>query len=144
MLFCQNAVMSALVWLVGVAVGVGVAAVVLLRIRSRSKTPFSHSIALAGDSFTVSSSDGKRLSARWHEVRRIVVFKQDLWIGDRICLVLSFEDQAPMVVHEEMDGWSALVDALPAHLAGCIPFVDWFDRVAFPAFKTNPTEIYRR
>jgi hypothetical protein len=37
-----------------------------------------------------------------------------------------------------MEGWETLTNALPEYLPGSKLSSEWFFRVAFPAFATNP------
>jgi hypothetical protein len=80
----------------------------------------------------------------WSDVTRVTAFKRDWGTVDCICLAIGAKDQPALEVDEEMEGWEAFVNALPKHLPGCKPYDEWFTRVAFPAFATNPTVIYVR
>ena len=90
------------------------------------------------------SHDNGDFVVAWRDTVRIEVFKRDLWAVDLICLTIVLNDNKTLEVNEEMDGWESLVDKLPEHLPGCRKFEDWFETVAFPAFKTNLTVIYSR
>jgi hypothetical protein len=80
----------------------------------------------------------------WAGIQSIVVFKRDLYVVDLICLAFHAGDSGPFEVHEEMEGWQALVDALPEHLPSCQSFPDWWAAVTFPAFARNETVIFSR
>jgi hypothetical protein len=82
--------------------------------------------------------------APWSRIVAIHAFKEDLLVIDRISLRFGLDDGTSVVISEEVEGWKDLVDALPDYLPGCLPFHEWFFAVAFPAFETNPTELYRR
>lgn len=80
----------------------------------------------------------------WQDVVRIDAFKRDLYAVDLICLSILLDDNATVEIDEEMEGWDALVDNLSEYLPGCERFSEWFDKVAYPPFKTKLTVIYRR
>lgn len=80
----------------------------------------------------------------WQDVVRIEVFKRDLYVVDLICVSLLLRDNKSVEINEEMEGWDSVVDKLPEYLPGCQKFEEWFQMVAFPAFKTNSTVIYQR
>jgi hypothetical protein len=80
----------------------------------------------------------------WEDVVKVEAFKRDLYAVDLICLSLLFEDNKSIEIDEEMEGWDSLVEKLTEYLPGSQKFTDWFDGVAFPAFKRNLTVIYRR
>jgi hypothetical protein len=79
---------------------------------------------------------------RWSEVQRVTAFKRDCLVVDCICLVIGARDDTLLEIDEEMVGWQEFVMALSEHLPGCKPWHLWFSEVAFPAFATNPTEVF--
>jgi hypothetical protein len=83
----------------------------------------------------------RRLS--WAEIDRLTLFKADLFVVDLICLHIE-SSAGTIELDEEMEGWNALMDALPHFLSGCKNVEQWFLDVAVPAFAPNLTEIYRR
>jgi hypothetical protein len=80
----------------------------------------------------------------WSEVVSVSAFKQDWLTIDCICLAVALSDDSTIVLNEDMEGWKAFTASLPSFLRGCRPSNDWFSEVAFPAFATNMTAIYRR
>jgi hypothetical protein len=78
----------------------------------------------------------------WRDAVRIEVFKRDLYSVDLICLTIFLKDSKAVEINEEMEGWNSLVEKLPEYLTGCQKFEEWFQVVAFPAFKSNNTVIY--
>jgi hypothetical protein len=80
----------------------------------------------------------------WRDVIKVEAFKRDLYAVDLICLKFLFEDNTTLEVDEEMEGWDSLVASLSDCLPGSKKFADWFEVVAFPAFKRNLTVVYRR
>jgi hypothetical protein len=121
--------------------------VILVIIVRIVKGPFRDpvlSISVTRDRFELREDDRLIYSVAWSDVMGIIAFKQDLFSVDRICLTIVHRDGKDSVLHEEMQGWQAFVDALPDRLPDCMPFASWFDTVAFPAFKLNPTRIFER
>ncbi len=86
-----------------------------------------------------SLTQGKRIQrTRWDEISAIFAYKIDLVTIDQICL--NFETQSgEIVVHEGMQGYEELLEALEQHL-GLTP--EWTLEVMFPAFEENLTQIY--
>ncbi|HZZ78151.1 MAG TPA: hypothetical protein VFE62_06515 [Gemmataceae bacterium] len=106
-----------------------------------------HCIPVGSTGFIVARSRPPFVSPNfiaWTDVVRIVAFKQDWWTVDCICLAIATADGTTTEVNEEMDGWEALVEALPKNLPGSKPWSEWFLQVAFPAFATNETLIFER
>lgn len=81
---------------------------------------------------------------RWDSVIRLLVFKQDLLTTDCIHMAVETAGGETAYVHEEMVGWQRLIESLPAHLPGALPWEGWWRDVAFPAFEPNPTVIFQR
>jgi len=64
---------------------------------------------------------------------------------DLICLAaMDRAGQVLFEVDEGMTGYQELIDELTARLDGCLSMGGWYRQVAFPAFETNLTELYRR
>ena len=80
----------------------------------------------------------------WREIGRIVAYKRDLFVYDRICMFVARADGSGVELNEEMDGWQTFCEELPQALPGCKSYDDWFRSVAFPAFAKNTTELYGR
>jgi hypothetical protein len=93
----------------------------------------------------VSTSRSKQpnVSLSWGEVDTILAYKRDLMYVDLICLAFGTSEGA-IEVHEEMQGWSQLVEQLPLRLAGMPPLSDWWERVAMPPFALSAATLYKR
>src|SRR5687768_14351821 len=78
---------------------------------------------------------GTATMMEWSAVQEVATFKKDLLTTDLICLEFIAGDRR-VLVHEEIDGWEGLVEALPRHLSGFPAFGEWFPLVAHPAFAT--------
>jgi len=84
-----------------------------------------------------------KTTVRWADVKEIVAFKVDLFAVDLICIAFRVSDDGEYFeIDEEMPGYKALLEALPATFPGIR--TDWFSEVAFPAFATNATSLWRR
>lgn len=84
------------------------------------------------------------LNIGWKAIDRLTMFKRDIFSVDLLCLFIEFSGDCAIEFDEDMEGWKALIDALPHRLPGCKALEEWFSDVVFPAFAANPTEIYRR
>jgi hypothetical protein len=77
----------------------------------------------------------------WSDVPRIVGYKIDALTTDQIRL--AFEVRGEMhIVSEDMDGFKLLIDVIGERF-NCEGEV-WWPQLAFPAFETNWTTIWRR
>lgn len=88
-------------------------------------------------------SDGSTKSAamKWSEISRVAAFKQDLQAYDVLCVALT-GSEGTMIVDEEMDGFDAMIDALPARVPGAPSVESWWEKVVKPPFATNWTVLY--
>ena len=89
-------------------------------------------------------NDTGEIVIAWQDAVRVEVFKRDLFAVDLICLSVVLRDNKAVEINEEMEGFESVADKLPEYLPGCQKFEEWFQVVAFPAFKTNNTVIYQR
>jgi hypothetical protein len=87
---------------------------------------------------------GRTLTIPWSEIELVAVYKMDLYVVDAIMLGFRLADGSELEFSEEVEGWSELARGLHHYLPGCIPFHEWFMSVAFPAFQTNFTAIFKR
>jgi hypothetical protein len=92
----------------------------------------------------VRPSPSRLYSVAWSDVLRVTAYKRDHLIVDCICLAIDTTDGTTAEVNEEMEGWEALVAALPEYLPGSKQWADCFRDVAFPAFATNATVLFAR
>ena len=89
-------------------------------------------------------NDRGEIVIAWKETVRVEAFKRDLYAVDLICLSVLLKDNKAIEINEEMEGFESLAGKLPEYLPGCQEFEEWFQVVAFPAFKENNTVIYQR
>lgn len=80
----------------------------------------------------------------WSEIRRLSVYKRDLLTHDLICLAVELQDGRALDLHEQEEGWDAVVAAIPAHLAGSLTQGEWYPQVAKPALEARETLVYER
>jgi hypothetical protein len=102
-------------------------------------------IAFDSEGFAVKkkdSTDKPLVDVHWSAIERVTAFKRDFLTVDCICLAFECTDERTTEINEEIDGWQEFQTALPTHLPGFKE--NWFSEVAFPAFATNLTELYRR
>jgi hypothetical protein len=105
------------------------------------------SIRFNADAITVvdlRDTNSNPLNIGWKAIDRLTMFKRDIFSVDLICLFIEFSGDCAIEFDEDMEGWKTFINALPHHLPGCKALEEWFCTVAFPAFATNPTAIYRR
>jgi len=89
-------------------------------------------------------STGQVHQIEWSKVDAVYAYKQDCLSVDQICIMFAdLGGEVRLVITEDDAGYQQLVERLPLHLPGCLAPADWFRRVAFPAFETNWTELYR-
>jgi hypothetical protein len=112
-----------------------------------SPADYNYAIAFDSQGLTVTNIRGKKpeaIARSWSSICVVTAFKRDEFTVDCICLYLGDADGLGVELDEEMAGWNRFVEALPMHLPGCKPHLEWFSAVAFPAFAPNPTEVYSR
>ena len=73
----------------------------------------------------------------------VVAYKRDCYTVDLMCMGFTTPDGA-VEVNEGMDGWNALIDAIPRLLPGTTSKDKWWDKVAQPPFAANPTTLLSR
>jgi len=88
-----------------------------------------------------SNDDSWTTKIPWVDIEKIVVYKRDVFAYDLICLFVDFKGNE-IELNEEMDGWDSLLETLPLKLPGALVREDWWEKVAFPPFATNPTLIF--
>jgi hypothetical protein len=95
--------------------------------------------------FAVSTADSSQPTAsiEWCDVNAVLAYKRDLYAVDLICLGFVTAN-ATIEVHEEMQGWSQLVEQLPLSLPGAPLLSGWWERVAKPPFASSVTKLFER
>jgi hypothetical protein len=93
----------------------------------------------------VPARDEAPLRLTWDQVGAVYAYKRDCWAVDQIRLVLGDGDHRIwMEVTEDDVGFDELIAELARRLPGCPTVSEWWEKVAFPAFETQWTEVYRR
>jgi hypothetical protein len=113
---------------------------------SKHAAQASATISLHEAGFVLHAADqpadaGRRFA--WQEITSMIAYKRDLFASDLICLAIESNSTA-VEIDEEYNGWDAFIKAAEENLPGSVPVETWWPAVAHPAFKTNPTTIYRR
>ena len=113
------------------------------RIKAKWQRPLEIRCGETGLVLTNRGSSQTDVSLEWKEVETVIAYKRDVFAHDLICLALVTR-RGTIQVHEEMQGWSKLIDQLPSVLPGTLAPLGWWERVAFPAFAPNPTTLFKR
>ena len=94
-------------------------------------------IALTVDGFTAGDH-----AVLWSEISSVSAYKLDLITYDDFRLVIDFDNPPNRLdLSEECPGFQEFIQALESQFR--FP-PNWWSTVAFPAFKTNETLLYRR
>jgi hypothetical protein len=104
------------------------------------------SIVLCGDAgFVVSTAESSYPSTplKWRDVNAVMPASATFTQLDVICLGFVTAN-VTIEVHEEMQGWSQMIEQLPSRLPGVALFADWWERVARPPFAPCATKLYER
>lgn len=105
------------------------------------KNPAPRVIRVVEGGVTLLDGDRPCWRFAWGEVREVVAFKRDLITTDLVCLDFKVAG-GWVVVHEEFEGWSDLIEMMGRHLPIDPP--DWFPTVIHPAFAPNVRVLFRR
>jgi hypothetical protein len=78
----------------------------------------------------------------WSDVSSIVGYKIDALTTDQIRLAFEIRGETIDVVTEDMTGFKALTERMRSPFDGISE--SWWSQVAYPAFETNWTTIWKR
>ena len=81
---------------------------------------------------------------RWHQIKEVRALKTVARQYDLICLRIETYDGRQVDLDEDLDGWEALIDALPRRLTGCRTWQDWWPEVAWPPLRETETVVFTR
>jgi hypothetical protein len=93
---------------------------------------------------TLKAGDEVVASVPIRDVLEVISYKRDLFSVDLICLGFQWEDAGKeffIELNEEMAGFGELQGRLPSLFSLRDP--EWWSEVAFPAFETNYTVLWR-
>ncbi|HLA58072.1 MAG TPA: hypothetical protein VK622_04910 [Puia sp.] len=90
--------------------------------------------------FTIQLNNGARYVA-WDEIEMIRAYKIDQLTLDCIVIEVSTKENI-YSINDDTSGYIKFMDLALKKLPEFKK--DWFEKVAFPAFATNPTIIYER
>jgi hypothetical protein len=83
----------------------------------------------------------RKSTVRWSDVKEVFAFKRDIFSVDLICIGFRISEEGDCwEIDEHMAGYDAVVAAMNGAFPGID--TDWWDKVAFPAFKTNLVTIW--
>jgi len=94
-------------------------------------------IELLDDGF----ASGTRL-VRWSAVTRVTTYKIDLVTIDCICLRFDLDDDPPLELTEESNGFNVFMDVLVEQFPTMPP--DWYATVMQPPFERNEAVLFDR
>jgi hypothetical protein len=79
----------------------------------------------------------------WSQIQRVVATRAPQMVADTLLLVLGLDDGRALTVSADSAAWPALTAALPAHLAGALPYEDWAVELARAAPESELTLFSR-
>jgi hypothetical protein len=74
----------------------------------------------AGFVLATAESSAPHTSSEWRDVNAILAYKRELYMVDLMCLGFVTPERS-IEVHEDMQGWSELVEQLPSRLPDVPP-----------------------
>ena len=83
-------------------------------------------------------------SLRWRDVQRIVVYKEDIFAYDLICMQFDLADGEFLRVHEHMNHWEEIATVVSERFPEAVAPEVWFDQVMLPPFAPCLTEVWSR
>ncbi len=103
-------------------------------------------IVIQTEGFSISKKgdpNGKVEFFTWSDVKKITVFKRDLFSYDLICanIVLNKREEE-IELDEEDPVWNDFFDELEHACSNARKMKDWFPEVSQPPFKLNPLIVY--
>jgi hypothetical protein len=93
-------------------------------------------------SLQIKGRKGEAVTIAWTDVEEIHAFKRDLFTVDLICIEFRLGENRIVEIHEEMVGYHDLQPWLQKKFPEIQ--ANWFTTVAFPAFVTNYTMIWKK
>jgi hypothetical protein len=92
---------------------------------------------------TAQFSDGsvKSVAIKWSGITRVGAFRCENAGAGLLCMAIT-DPQNVVILAETMEGWDALLGALPARLAGVRPASDWRNSVVHPPAAANWTVLF--
>ncbi len=105
-----------------------------------NKPPERESLVLESNGLAFERA-GNRTFLKWADVIEVFAYKADLLSVDLICIGFRISNDGRCVeIDEQMPGYAAVVEALPAIFPGIR--TDWWQAVAFPAFELNSRSLW--
>ena len=98
------------------------------------------SLEVEEDGFSYIRREGKT-TVHWSDVKEVFAFTRDVFAFDLICIGFRVSDDGKYwEIDEQMSGYGDVLAAVTEAFPGVDP--DWWDKVAFPAFKTNLVTLW--
>ncbi|MBC8355684.1 MAG: hypothetical protein H8E66_27210 [Planctomycetes bacterium] len=98
-------------------------------------------ITVTASRFKLTRGDHEELEVNWDSIVEIIAFKRDMFGYDVICLCFRVSENDDFIeVAEDFPGHSAFIQELTSRFALA---ENWWNDVAFPAFATNASTIWR-
>ena len=101
-------------------------------------------ITFTSEGFTVLLSDLQETHVEWSDIRHVRIFKQDLFMTDRIVIELRRRSASSVQLGEDDIDLQVLLQQLELFLPKFKMPQDWFGKVAFPPFKRCQRELWTR
>ena len=79
----------------------------------------------------------------WSNVERVLAGQTDNLTWDTIWITFFLTDGTSCAVPETAQGWSKLLEHIPAHLPGALRKEDWLPMVTRTAFDPNVAQLYQ-
>jgi hypothetical protein len=79
-------------------------------------------------------------SYKWEEIQTVYGYKIDLLTYDEICMDVYTIDQKKFTITESTGGWFQFISRLSENIKSIE--IDWYVKVANPAFEKNLTLLY--
>ena len=93
----------------------------------------------------VPANDEPHLRLTWEQITAVYAYKRDCVTVDQISLILGDDNQQTwMEVTEDDAGFKVLVVELARRIPGWPGVYDWWEKVTYPPFETQWTQLYRR
>lgn len=80
----------------------------------------------------------------WNDVRRLDAYKQDIYVGDRLCIAIVTASGRMFEITEDTAGMREVTHAIERCLPGSVPYAEWTLRliavsagVSLAIYRTN-------
>lgn len=112
-----------------------------------AKQNFDTDLVLTPDGFEIVPLKRRKNQAvrvDWQRVLEVQGYKRDLITTDLVCIAFVLENDTTVEIDEEMRGFTALCEELPAALPGVLPSERWYQDIAFGPAETKMARLFVR